>query len=46
MLEKFNMDQCNLVHNPAVPGLKLTKDEEGTKVDGTSTGKWWEVLCA
>nr|GEV37469.1 hypothetical protein [Tanacetum cinerariifolium] len=24
-----------LVHNPAVHGLKLTKDEEGTKVDGT-----------
>ncbi|GJW03796.1 reverse transcriptase domain, reverse transcriptase zinc-binding domain protein [Tanacetum coccineum] len=24
-----------LVHNPAVPGLKLTKDEEGTEVDGT-----------
>nr|GEY44654.1 uncharacterized mitochondrial protein AtMg00810-like [Tanacetum cinerariifolium] len=35
MLEKFNMDQCNSVHNPAVLGLNLTKDEEGTKVDGT-----------
>nr|GEX77161.1 uncharacterized mitochondrial protein AtMg00810-like [Tanacetum cinerariifolium] len=35
MFENFNMDQCNPVHNPAVPGLKLTKDEEGTKVDGT-----------
>ncbi|GKD70703.1 hypothetical protein Tco_1324793 [Tanacetum coccineum] len=34
MLEKFNMDQCNSVHNPVVPGLKLTKDEEGTEVDG------------
>ncbi|GJX65873.1 hypothetical protein Tco_0300216 [Tanacetum coccineum] len=24
-----------LVHNPAVPGLKLTKDKKGTEVDGT-----------
>nr|GFD53530.1 uncharacterized mitochondrial protein AtMg00810-like [Tanacetum cinerariifolium] len=35
MLEKFNMDQCNSMHNPAVPGLKLTKDAEGTEVAGT-----------
>ncbi|GKA99022.1 retrovirus-related pol polyprotein from transposon TNT 1-94, partial [Tanacetum coccineum] len=35
MLRKFNMDQCNAVHNPIVPGIKLTKDDEGTEVDGT-----------
>jgi hypothetical protein len=29
------MDQCNSVHNPAVPGFKLTKDEGGVKVDST-----------
>nr|GFC98046.1 uncharacterized mitochondrial protein AtMg00810-like [Tanacetum cinerariifolium] len=35
MLEKFYMDQCNSLHNLAVPDLKLTKDEKGTEVDGT-----------
>jgi hypothetical protein len=35
ILERFKMDQCNSVHNPAVPGFKLTKDEEGIKVDST-----------
>jgi hypothetical protein len=29
------MDQCNSVHNPAVPGFKLTTDEEGIKVNST-----------
>ncbi|XP_068329810.1 secreted RxLR effector protein 161-like [Pyrus communis] len=35
VLERFNMDQCNLVHNPMVHGFKLTKDEDGVRVDGT-----------
>ncbi|KAM1403759.1 hypothetical protein ACFX2I_012319 [Malus domestica] len=26
VLERFNMDQCNPVHNPIVPGFKLIKD--------------------
>lgn len=34
MLKRFNMDECNPVHNPVVPGFKLTKDEEGVEVDG------------
>jgi hypothetical protein len=29
------MKQCNPVHNPIVPGFKLTKDENGVKIDGT-----------
>ncbi|XP_068336581.1 secreted RxLR effector protein 161-like [Pyrus communis] len=29
------MDQCNSVHNPVVPGFKLTRDKEGMKVDNT-----------
>ena len=35
VLERFNMNQCNSVHNPVVPGFKLTKDEEGVEVDST-----------
>jgi hypothetical protein len=35
ILERFKMDHCNSVHNPAVPGFKLTKDEGGVKVDST-----------
>nr|GEW66023.1 putative RNA-directed DNA polymerase [Tanacetum cinerariifolium] len=35
MLRKFNMDQCNAMHNPIVSSVKLTKDDEGTEVDGT-----------
>lgn len=35
VLERFNMDQCNSVHNPVVPGFKLTKDKEGVEVDST-----------
>ncbi|XP_048447292.1 uncharacterized mitochondrial protein AtMg00810-like [Pyrus x bretschneideri] len=34
ILERFNMDQCNSVLNPIVPGYKLTKDEGGIEVDG------------
>lgn len=29
------MDKCNPVHNPIVPGSKLSKDEDGIRVDGT-----------
>jgi hypothetical protein len=35
LLQRFKMNQCNSVHNPAVPGFKLTKDEEGIIVDST-----------
>ncbi|KAB2610040.1 hypothetical protein D8674_018072 [Pyrus ussuriensis x Pyrus communis] len=35
LLGRFNMDQCNPVHNPIVPGFKLTKDEDGVEVDST-----------
>jgi len=35
ILERFNMAQCNSVHNPVVPGFKLTKDEEGVAADST-----------
>jgi hypothetical protein len=35
ILERFKMDQYNSVHNLAVPSFKLTKDEEGIKVDST-----------
>ena len=29
------MDKCNPVHNPMVPGFKLTKNGDGVRVDGT-----------
>ena len=29
------MDKCNSVGNPIVPGCRLSKDEEGTKVDAS-----------
>lgn len=35
VLERFRMDECNSVHNPIVPGVKLVKDEDGVKVDST-----------
>ena len=35
ILEGFNMDKCNSVHNPVVPSFKLTKDEGGVEVDST-----------
>ncbi|RDX68373.1 putative mitochondrial protein, partial [Mucuna pruriens] len=35
MLQRFGMDRINSVHNPIVPGVKLTKDESGVKVDKT-----------
>ena len=35
VLERFNMDKCNPVHNPMVPGFKLTKNGDGVRVDGT-----------
>ncbi|WKA03977.1 hypothetical protein VitviT2T_022047 [Vitis vinifera] len=33
VLERFNMDKCNPVHNPMVPGFKLTKNGDGVRVD-------------
>ena len=35
VLERFNMNQCNAVHNPIVPGFKLMKDEGGVEIDST-----------
>ncbi|RVW45415.1 Retrovirus-related Pol polyprotein from transposon TNT 1-94 [Vitis vinifera] len=35
VLERFSMDKCNPVHNPMVPGFKLTKNGDGVKVDST-----------
>ncbi|KAM1072945.1 hypothetical protein ACFX2B_017883 [Malus domestica] len=35
VLERFNMGNCNPVHNPIVPGTKLTKDLTGERVDNT-----------
>ncbi|KAL6347708.1 hypothetical protein AAG906_026237 [Vitis piasezkii] len=33
VLERFSMDKCNPVHNPMVPGFKLTKNGDGVRVD-------------
>ena len=35
VLERFNMDQCNLVHNPIVLDFKLVKDEDGVRIAST-----------
>lgn len=35
VLERFNTNQCNPVLNPIVPGIKLTRDENGIRIDGT-----------
>nr|GEW66392.1 putative RNA-directed DNA polymerase [Tanacetum cinerariifolium] len=35
VLERFNMDKCNSVQNPIVPGCQLTRDEKGVTVDNT-----------
>ncbi|RDX67094.1 hypothetical protein CR513_54067, partial [Mucuna pruriens] len=35
MLQRFRMDRSNSVTNQIVPGVKLTKDESGVKVDKT-----------
>jgi len=35
VLARFGMDESNAVKNPIVPGTKLTKDENGEKVDET-----------
>lgn len=35
VLEKFKMETSNSVKNPIVPGIRLMKDEEGSKVDAT-----------
>jgi len=35
ILKRFGMDRCNSVKNHIVPGCKLSKDEEGTKVDAS-----------
>ncbi|CAA7062104.1 unnamed protein product [Microthlaspi erraticum] len=35
VLKRFNMEDCNAVYNPMVPGSKLDMDEEGERVDET-----------
>ena len=35
MLQRFGMDKSNSVQTPIVPGVKLTKDDTGAKVDKT-----------
>ncbi|CAJ2671832.1 unnamed protein product [Trifolium pratense] len=35
ILTRFNMDSCNSVCSPIVPGTKLIKDESGKAVDST-----------
>ncbi|GJR46734.1 retrovirus-related pol polyprotein from transposon TNT 1-94 [Tanacetum coccineum] len=35
VLERFNMEKCNSVQNPIVPGCQLTRDEKGVSVDNT-----------
>lgn len=35
VLERFGMDKSNLVKNPIVPGCRLSKDENGAKVDAS-----------
>lgn len=35
VLERFNMNQCNTVHNPIVSGFKMTKDEGRIEIDST-----------
>ncbi|CAL9019414.1 unnamed protein product [Prunus brigantina] len=35
VLERFGMNNSNLVKNPIVPGCKLSKDEKGAKVDAS-----------
>ncbi|CAJ2632965.1 unnamed protein product [Trifolium pratense] len=36
VLKRFNMESCNSVCNPIVPGNKLKKDEDGIACDSTS----------
>ena len=35
VLRRFEMESCNAVYNPMVPGEKLNMDEEGDRVDAT-----------
>lgn len=35
VLKRFGLENCNGVKNPMVPGSKLTKQEDGKKVDAT-----------
>ncbi|XP_050914735.1 uncharacterized mitochondrial protein AtMg00810-like [Lathyrus oleraceus] len=36
VLERFSLQNCSSIHNPIVPGCKLTKDVGGLKVDATT----------
>ncbi|XP_068641911.1 secreted RxLR effector protein 161-like [Aristolochia californica] len=35
VLDRFNMDKCNPVFYPMVPGFKLIKNRDGVKIDST-----------
>lgn len=35
ILERFQMTNCNSVNSPIVPGTKLCKDHDGSKIDST-----------
>lgn len=43
VLESFNMDQCNPVHNPIAPGFKLVKMKMGYRLTTLSINKSWVV---
>ena len=45
VLERFNMNQCNAVHNLIVPGFKLMKDEGGVEIDSTLYKRIVGILC-
>ena len=35
LLQRFGMENLKSIHNPMVPGGKLSKDEDGKRVDKT-----------
>ena len=42
-LQRFSMDRSNSIQNLIVPGSKLVKDENGTKVDKTHFKQIFDV---
>lgn len=45
VLKRFEMENCNSVCNPMVPGSKLDKDEGGERVDETYYKHSLGALC-
>lgn len=41
VLERFEMDKCNQIHNPIVLGCKFIRDENGIRVDNTLQVATW-----